>query len=101
MKEAEMFVKLLVPDTAAITAFHTLEGMGFKSLKKLERLDYCKFFIEDNANPDEFKSSISKADVLVNTNKHRPFFALEAKYSVKVLVQSIENDAEGILSVLR
>ena len=103
MKEVEMFVKLLMPDTTAITTFHTLENMGFKSLKKLERLDYYKFSVEDNVNLEEFKNKISKVDVLVNANKHKASFVLpEAKNDMfKVVTQSIENDAEGLLGVLR
>ena len=43
MNQAELLVKLKIPDTTAITAFHTLERMGFSTVKSLERMDYYLF----------------------------------------------------------
>ena len=41
---AELFVGLKIPDTTAITAFHTIERMGYK-IKNLKRNIYYKFDI--------------------------------------------------------
>ena len=74
MPAVEMFVSLKVPDNVAITAFNTLKRMGYDKLKNLERSDYYKFNIKDNA--EDFKERISNADILVNANKHKYNFEL-------------------------
>ncbi|MFH0868289.1 MAG: hypothetical protein V1831_03170 [Candidatus Woesearchaeota archaeon] len=103
MKQVELFVKLLIPDNVAITALHALERMGYKSLKKIERMDYYKFEVEkDDA---KFAEEIKKVDILVNANKHKAFNKLEDEkhdfFKVNVLVQSIEDDCQDLLSTLR
>jgi len=64
----QLFVELKIPDTTAITAFHTLEKLGFK-LKHLGRQDY---YIMDVSMEDfdKFSEEIGKVDILVNVNKH-------------------------------
>ena len=107
-----MFVSLKVPDNVAITAFNTIKRIGFKELKKLERSDYYKFDIKDDA--EDFKEKISNADILVNANKHKCSFDLnngknankkiKNKYNnfkkIKILIQDIDNGS-GLLSTLR
>lgn len=95
--EIEMFVKLAIPDTTAITSFHTLERMGY-SIQKLQRQDYYKFHFKGDI--EKFKNEISKVDILVNANKHR--FSFSSKEDgVKILIKDIGDGAGGILSVLR
>jgi phosphoribosylformylglycinamidine (FGAM) synthase PurS component len=67
--EIEMTVRLLVPDTTAITAFHTLEKMGISSVRRLRREDYYRF--EASGDFDKVAGQLSKVDVIVNANKHR------------------------------
>jgi phosphoribosylformylglycinamidine (FGAM) synthase PurS component len=67
--EIEMTVRLLVPDTTSITAFHTLEKMGMKEIKRLRREDYYRF--SGTGDFDKAIWELSKADVIVNANKHR------------------------------
>jgi len=109
MPTVEMFVSLKVPDNVAITAFNTIKSMGFKELKKLERSDYYKFDIKDDA--EDFKEKISNADILVNANKHEYNFDLNNKNDnkkfknneykkINVLVQDIDNGS-GLLLTLR
>ena len=43
MVTTELFVGLKVPDNTAITAFHTLERIGYNKLRKLERKNHYKF----------------------------------------------------------
>ena len=47
MNEIELIVGLKIPDTTAITAFHTLEKLGYNRLIKLKREDlfFLIFFI--------------------------------------------------------
>jgi len=103
MKRIKLYVELKIPDTAAITAFHTLERMGFDSLKALKRHDYYEFEVEGDEK--RFFDKISKTDILVNANKHKAIRALEAPKSdytpISVLVQSIEDDAAGLLNTLK
>ncbi len=103
MADLELFVSLKIPDTTAITAFHTLERMGFSKLKKLSRKDYYYFDIEDDEK--EFKSRICKVDTLVNANKHRYEFSLSEKkedYAViNVLVTNSDDDGSSLISQLR
>src|SRR3989338_1904119 len=70
MNQAELLVGLKIPDTTAITAFHTLERMGFSTVKSLERMDYYLFNFDGDF--DVFKEKIVKVDILVNANKHIP-----------------------------
>jgi phosphoribosylformylglycinamidine (FGAM) synthase PurS component len=106
VKEIEMFVRLIIPDTTAITAFHTLERMGYKELKKLLREDYYKFYISDDYDVEKFKEKISKVDILVNANKHRPFFTFsdtntdEEHTTIKILVKDI-GECSQLLSTLK
>ena len=99
MSTTELFVSLKMPDNTAITAFHTLGRMGYKQLKKVERLDYYKF--EFTGNIKNFQDKISSVDILVNSNKHKCSFDLE-KYDrkIKVLVQNLGIE-KGLLSILK
>ena len=112
MPAVEMFVSLKVPDNVAITAFNTLKRMGYDKLKNLERSDYYKFNIKDNA--EDFKERISNADILVNANKHKYNFELNNEKTnnkkiknkdnnfkkISILIQDIGNGS-GLLSTLR
>ena len=68
----ELYVKLLIPDTTAITAFQTLKRMGYETLKSLTRSDYYRFESEE-----DIKEKITTCDILVNVNKHKPFTELK------------------------
>jgi phosphoribosylformylglycinamidine (FGAM) synthase PurS component len=107
MVTIEMAVSLKVPDNVAITAFNTLKRIGYKQLKRLERSDYYKFDVKGNIN--KFKEDISKADILVNANKHKFSFTIQKnnkknnkiKYQViGVLVQDLDNRS-SLLSTLK
>ena len=117
MVSIEMFVSLKVPDNVAITAFNTLKRMGYGKLKSLERSDYYKFDIKDDA--EDFKEKISNADILVNANKHKCSFELdnektnnkknnndfknqknEKHKKINVLVQDLDNGS-SLSSTLR
>src|SRR3989338_3459540 len=116
MPAIEMFVSLKVSDNVAITAFNALKRMGYDKLKKLERSDYYKFDIKDNA--EDFKEKISNADILVNANKHKYNFELDNEKTnnkknknnfknqknkdkkINVLVQDLDNGT-ALLSTLR
>lgn len=105
MFESELFVRLIIPDNTARTAFHTLERMGYNKLKSLNREDYYKFTVEDG-NEKEFNEKIGKVDVLVNFNKNRfrikrPDKAFEENNEVRVLVKNIDDDCAGLLSTLQ
>lgn len=103
MKQVELFVGLKIPDNIAITAFHTLERMGFKQLKNLERKEYYKFNFE--GDEENFKKKISKVDILVNANKNNYQFELNNKkennnFKINVLIKNID-DGSGLLSTLK
>ena len=107
--KVELMVGMIIPDTTAITAFHTLERMGFSSLKQLTREDYYSFSVTGN-DFDRFSGRIGKVDVLVNANKNRfatkrqevPFTAPDdGFFRTVLLVQSIDPDAAGLLSTLK
>ncbi|MBW2980885.1 hypothetical protein KY360_05710 [Candidatus Woesearchaeota archaeon] len=99
MAKVELFVGLKIPDTTAITTFHTLERMGF-DIKKLKRQIYYKFDIDGDAKA--FAKKVNKVDVLVNANKNT--FANELKKeeeAVYVLVKDRDDKCEGLLSTLK
>jgi len=103
MSNVEIFVSLKLPDPTAITAFHTLEKMGYKELKSLKRKDYYCFEIEQDE--EDFKKKISKVDVIVNANKHNVEFELKKErkdvFEINVLIENKADDGLGLLSVLR
>ena len=100
MSNLELFVSLKVADNVAITAFHTLERMGYKQLKRLERMDYYKF--EFSGDVKNFQKKISQVDILINANKHKFSFSLEKNEvnKVYVLVQDFVGST-GMLKILR
>jgi phosphoribosylformylglycinamidine (FGAM) synthase PurS component len=101
-KTVELIVGLKIPDTTAITAFHTLENIGYKELKNLKREEYYKFEIEGDV--EDFKNKISKVDILVNANKNDFKFEVENEendyFNIKVLIKNIDN-GKGILKTLQ
>ena len=97
-KTIEMVVSLKVPDTTAITALQTLQKLGFNKIKDIKRTDYYKFLVEGDEG--QFKSKISKVDILVNANKHSFDFSVKKDNSIKILVKNINDDGSGILSTL-
>ncbi|MBU1704219.1 MAG: hypothetical protein KJ922_02555, partial [Nanoarchaeota archaeon] len=96
MVKVELFVKLVIPDTTAITAFHTLEKMG-ANVEKLERYEYFSFDVDP---AEGFLEKAKKTDVLVNANKHKAVDILEKDEGVSLLVQDIES-GHGLLNTLR
>ncbi|HJN57111.1 MAG: hypothetical protein QF436_02440 [Candidatus Woesearchaeota archaeon] len=105
MTAVELIVGLKVPDNTAITAFNTLQNIGYKQLKKLEKCDYYKFHITEDA--DKFRERISKTDILINANKHKFSFSIgnnqdtgENYKKVNILVQELDNP-EALLTTLR
>lgn len=103
MASTELFVGLKVPDNVAITAFHTLQRMGYHQLKSLERQDYYKF--EFSGDKKSFERKISHVDILVNANKHKFSFYLNRgikhnENKINVLVQDFE-DGSGLLKTLK
>ncbi len=104
--EIELLVRLVIPDTTAITAFHTLKRIGFSGLARLKREDYFKFRA-NNQDFREISSKLGNTDILVNANKNR-FEAVKdsekpplSESDVRVLVQDRDNKDSGMLSVLR
>ena len=103
MTSAELFVSLKVPDNVAITAFHTLERMGYNQLKNLERKEYYKF--EFSGDKKSFERKISHVDILVNANKHKFSFFLDNSIKnnenkINVLVQDL-GDGSDLLKTLK
>ena len=95
----EMVVGLKVPDNTAITTLQTLQKIGFNKIKEVKREDYYKFLIE--GDEQKFKDKISKADILVNANKHFFEFAVKKDNAVKILVKNINDDGSRILDILK
>ena len=103
MPSIELFISLKVPDNVAITAFHTLERMGYNQLKNLERKEYYKF--EFSGDKKIFERKISHVDILVNANKHKFSFSLgnsikNNENKINVLVQDL-GDGSGLLKTLK
>ena len=97
-KTVEMFVFLKIPDLTAITAAKTLNELGISDFTSLSRADYYRFLIEGDV--DNFRSKISKVDILVNSNKHNAIFS-SIPGIAKIIVKDIENPGEGILKTLK
>jgi len=91
----ELFVSLKIPDTTAITTFHTIEKMGYK-IKSISREIYYKFDVSS-----DISEKISKVDILVNANKNNFSFKLDKKEGVfYILVKDSEEDS-GLLHTLQ
>lgn len=99
----ELLVELLIPDTTATTAFHTLKRIGFKELKELKRADYYLFDVDDNFKT--FSERIKNVDILVNANKHRALVKkTEDNFEngkIRVIIKNIDNPGRGILPTLK
>jgi phosphoribosylformylglycinamidine (FGAM) synthase PurS component len=94
----ELFVSLKIPDTTAITTFHTIERMGYK-VEKVKRELYYKFEVEGNEK--KVAEKIGKVDVLVNANKNKYSNKLEREEgAVYVLVKDTEGDNSGLFTTL-
>lgn len=65
----DLHVWLIIPDTTAITTFHTLQNMGIK-ISALKRKDFYSFTVEEK-HAKNFAEKIKKIDVLVNANKNK------------------------------
>jgi len=104
--EIELLVRLVIPDTTAITAFHTLKRIGFSQLKKLKREDYFRFKV-NGSDFERMSKKLGNTDILVNANKNRFETVRDSKKpepgknEVRVLVQDVDNKDGGMLSVLR
>lgn len=98
MSKVELFVELKIPDTTAITTFHTIERMGY-NIKKVKREIYYKFNIDGDA--ERFTEKIGKVDILVNANKNKFCNKLEKEEGAfYVLVKDIDDNCEGLLKTL-
>lgn len=101
--KVELLVELLIPDTTAITAFHTLERTGFKELKELKRADYYLFDVEGDFS--DFSEKIKNVDILVNANKHKALVKkADDKFEngkTRVIIKNVDNPGEGVLSTLK
>ena len=98
-KTIELVVSLKMPDTTAITALQALQKLGFKKIKNVKRYFYYKFAID--GNEEDFKNKISKADILVNANKHSFDFEIKKDDYVKIMVKNTDDEGSGILSTLK
>lgn len=93
-------VGLKIPDTTAITAFHTLEKLKYSALKKLERFVTYDFTLKEH--DAGFEKKIVQTDILVNANKHTAFINPEKEEGfVYVLVTDRDETQEGLLSTLK
>ena len=91
----ELFVGLKIPDTTAITTFHTIEKMGYK-VSKVKREIYYKFDAEKDVS-----SKLGKVDVLVNANKNKFSLKLEKEEGAfYVLVKDSDDKCSGLLKTL-
>lgn len=108
MNEIELIVSLKIPDAIAITAFHTLEKLGYNRLQKLKREDYYRFSTSEPIS--KFSKKIGKVDILVNANKHK-FVVKSAKepfeeekgnlFVIKIIVKDREDRAKALLKTLQ
>lgn len=99
MSKVELFVGLKIPDTTAITTFHTLERLGY-DIKKLKRQIYYKFEID--GDKEKFANKVNKVDVLVNANKNTFSNELSKEEgAIYVLVKDRDDKCEGLLSTLK
>ncbi len=106
--EIEMTVRLVIPDTTALTAFHAIEKMGIKNVRKLSREDYYRFGCEGDFK--KLSAELGKTDIIVNANKHRytarrsgePMGnGFQGLKTFHVIVHDTDGDFSGLLSTLR
>ena len=104
MTKIKLYVSLKTPDKTAITTFHTLERLGYKELKKLEREDYYEFTI--SGDDDKFMKDIIKVDILVNANKHIASICKAGEEpaddnTINVIVKDSGDNASALLTTLK
>ena len=114
MTKVELIVSLKIPDTTAITTFHTIERlpkanleerqkpfdkMGYK-VEKVIREIYYKFEID--GDEENFKKKIAKIDILVNANKNNFKNKIETEEgAVNILVKDADDKCQGLLHTLQ
>jgi len=98
MSSVELFVGLKIPDTTAITTFHTIEKMRYK-VSKVKREIYYRFDV--GGSVDKFSEKIGEVDVLVNANKNEFSLELEKEEgAVYILVKDSDDKCLGLLKTL-
>jgi phosphoribosylformylglycinamidine (FGAM) synthase PurS component len=89
----KLFVGLKIPDTTAITTFHTIERMGY-SIKGVKREMYYEF-------DSDFSDKVGNVDVLVNANKNKFSLELEKEEgAVYILVKDTDDTCSGLMKTL-
>jgi len=89
----KLFVGLKIPDTTAITTFHTIEKMGY-SIKGVKREMYYEF-------DSDFSDKVGNVDVLVNANKNKFSLKLEKEEgAVYILVKDTDDKCSGLMKTL-
>ena len=92
--KSELFVRLKVVDTTALTALTAIQEMGFKEVVDVKRDLYYAF----ESSSDVSKELVS-VDVLVNANKHAARFSADVK-GVGILVTDMDDDCGALLHTL-
>lgn len=64
-------VRLIIPDTTAVSARRALQQAGLVELLELRREVCWSFDVEGTQNPQDVASRLLATDLLVNFNKHR------------------------------
>jgi len=92
--KTELFVRLVIPDTTAITTFKTLKRMGI-DVESVQRCEYYAF----ESDSDMF-NEVSECDILVNVNKHKASKDLKKKDGFAYILVKDVDPADGLKRTL-
>tara|TARA_Y100000310_G_C20341914_1_gene650218 strand:+ start:24 stop:458 length:435 start_codon:yes stop_codon:yes gene_type:complete len=92
--KTELFVRLKVVDTSALTALTAIQEMGFTEVVGVTRDVYYAF-----ESDSDISKSLLGVDVLVNANKHAARFSADVT-GVGVLVTDADDDCSSLLHTL-
>ncbi|MDA1196915.1 MAG: hypothetical protein O2779_03055 [Nanoarchaeota archaeon] len=92
--KTELFVRLKVVDTTALTALTAIQEMGFKEVIGVKRDVYYAF-----ESDSDISKEIVGVDVLVNANKHAARLSSDVD-GVGILVTDVEDDCSSLLHTL-
>ncbi len=95
----ELFVRLVIPDTTAITTKFALADAGY-AIEDVKRWDYYTIYVKKGTDIKALKERLRRCDVLVNANKHRAEFDLATFKYRKVIIKK-RGEAGGLLTVLK
>lgn len=103
MPAYEFAIELTAGDNTAFTVLTALRAMGYDALERVERDDLLRLTVRDGGLPiEECATSLTRAEVVFNPNKHRLAYATAEPTALhEAVVADKDDDATALAELLR